>query len=71
MLKLLLTASLALCLPPPQPSTANLKYNEIERYDKGHEDGEGDEDDEDFPNEVELFFSARIFFPTIATNVHR
>ena len=61
MLKLLLTASLALCLPPPQPSTANLKYNEIERYDEGHEDDkdgegneddEGDEDDEDFPNEV-------------------
>ena len=55
MLKLLLTASLALCLPPPQPSTANLKYNEIERYDKGHEDDEedeDDEDDEDFPNEV-------------------
>ena len=64
MLKLLLTASLTLCLPPPLPSTANLKYNEIERYDEDDEDDEddeieqydesdgGDEDDENLPNEV-------------------
>ena len=63
MLKLLLTASLTLCLPPPF-STANLKYNEIERYDEDDEDDEddeieqcdesdeGDEDDENLPNEV-------------------